>query len=567
MRHRGLAGVLVVGATFLALAAEAGAATFTVTRTDDPVPGACDSDCSLREAVRAANSGAGGDTIVVPAGHYRLTRAGVGEDAALTGDLDVAKAVTITGDGARSTVIDAMGGDRIFDVRSVTAQISGVTITGGLVDDGGGGIASSGTLLLVRDTIAGNHAVYVNSRRGGGIDSSGALTVIESTISGNRAYNGGGINFAGTLTVTNSTISGNLAGGWMSNGDGGGIEGSTGASLTVTSSTIVGNQSFNGASSGGGISTPSATLKNTIVAGNVAHDPTLTTAASDNCAVTTLTSQGHNLSNDTSCAITGSGDQRNVDPKLGPLAVNGGPTDTHMPLAGSPAIDAGDNTGCPSNDQRGVSRPRGTCDVGAYELSPPAVTTGIAKTVGPTTATLTATVNPSQRDTTYHFEFGRTAAYGSSSPAQAVGNGNGAVTVTAVVRLPTTGLTFNFRVVATNGDGTSVGADEALPVLASLRIRPAVFRLLATASYTLSETANTTFRVERCIRRRGRACTGYGLMRGSFVRGGLGGKNSFLFRGRIGGRKLKRGSYRLVATPKDPRGNLGRTKRAAFRIR
>jgi hypothetical protein len=86
-------------------------------------------------------------------------------------------------------------------------------------------------------------------------------------------------------------------------------------------------------------------------------------------------------------------------------------------------------------------------------------------------------------------------------------------------------------------------------------------------SFSLSVTANTTFRVERCVRQRGRSCAAYGLMRGGLVRGGLAGRNSFYFRGRIGGRKLARGRYRLVATPKDPLGNMGRTKRAAFRIR
>src|SRR5439155_19826905 len=98
----------VAFALWVALAGvpNAAAATFAVTRTDDPVPGACDSDCSLREAVLAANAGSGGDTIVLPAGHYRLTISGPGEDAAATGDLDLTTSVMIAGAGARSTVID-----------------------------------------------------------------------------------------------------------------------------------------------------------------------------------------------------------------------------------------------------------------------------------------------------------------------------------------------------------------------------------------------------------------------------------------------------------------------------
>jgi CSLREA domain-containing protein len=563
MRHRGLL-VVLVGA--LCWAGQAQAATFVVTRTDDPAPGACDSDCSLREAVLAANAGAGGDTVTIPVGHYRLTRAGLNEDAASTGDLDLTKGVTIAGAGARSTVIDAMGTDRVFDVAVGTnVEISGVTITGGLANGNGGGIESSGALRLLRDTITGNRAAGTSN--GGGVDSSSALTVIESTIARNQAYNGGGINFGGSLMVTNSTISANAAGGWMTNGAGGGIEGSAGATLTLASSTITGNQSFNGPFSGGGISVPAVTLKNSIVADNVAHDQTLTTTAVDNCAATTIMSQGHNLSDGGDCKLTGAGDRQGIDVKLGPLAANGGPTDTHIPLDASPAIDGGDNDGCPPNDQRGAARPRNICDVGAYELSPPIATTGAAKSVGATTATLTAAVTPSFRDTGFHFEYGRTAAYGASTPARPVGNGNGAVPVSAIVRLPTSGLSFHFRVVATNGDGTTMGADQALPVLSALKVRPIAFRRLAIVSYMLSETANTTFRVERCVRRRGRVCVAYGLMRGGFVRGGLAGRNSFYFRGRIGRRKLARGSYRLLALPKDPVGNMGRPRRTGFRIR
>jgi CSLREA domain-containing protein len=563
MKHRGLLVVLVVA---LCWAGQAHAATFTVTRTDDPGPGACDSDCSLREAVLAANGGAGGDTITLPPGHYRLTRAGLNEDAASTGDLDLTKSVTITGAGARSTVIDATGTDRVFHVAAgANVEVSGVTITGGLVNANGAGIASSGALRLVRDTITGNRAAGTSN--GGGVDSSSALTVSESTIARNQAYNGGGINFAGSLTVTNSTISGNAAGGWMSNGAGGGIEGSAGSTLTLASSTITSNQSFNGPFSGGGISAPTVALRNSIVADNFAHDQTLTTTALDNCAATTVTSQGHNLSNGGDCKLTGPGDRQSVDVKLGPLAANGGPTDTQMPLDASPAIDGGDNNGCPPNDQRGASRPRNVCDIGAYELSTPIATTGAAKSVGATTATLTATVNPSFRDTTFHFEYGRTGAYGASTPARPVGSGNGSVAVSAIVRLPTTGLSFHFRVVATNGDGTTTGADQALPVLSALKVRPIAFRRIAIVSYMLSETANTTFRIERCVRRSRRVCTAYGLMRGGFVRGGLTGRNSFYFRGRIGRRKLARGSYRLLALPKDAGGNMGRPRRAGFRIR
>jgi hypothetical protein len=93
-----------------------------------------------------------------------------------------------------------------------------------------------------------------------------------------------------------------------------------------------------------------------------------------------ITSEGHNLEDTDTCGLTGPGDLRNTDPKLGPLADNGGLTQTQALLPGSPAIDAG-STDCPppATDQRGVSRPQGpACDIGAFELeSSPADTSRI----------------------------------------------------------------------------------------------------------------------------------------------------------------------------------------------
>jgi hypothetical protein len=81
-----------------------------------------------------------------------------------------------------------------------------------------------------------------------------------------------------------------------------------------------------------------------------------------------IESDGHNLDSDGSCFLTATGDLPKRNPLLGPLAFNGGPTETEALLAGSPAIDAGAADGCPQYDQRGVVRPQGAgCDIGAYE--------------------------------------------------------------------------------------------------------------------------------------------------------------------------------------------------------
>src|SRR5207237_9453115 len=102
-------------------------------------------------------------------------------------------------------------------------------------------------------------------------------------------------------------------------------------------------------------------LPNSELEGNVAGDAVI--------------SLGHNLSSDNSSSASFNtvGDLLGKDPRLGPLADNGGRTLTHALLSGSPAIDAGDNAGAPAADQRGVSRPRAmACDIGAYEFVPPA---------------------------------------------------------------------------------------------------------------------------------------------------------------------------------------------------
>jgi len=584
-------GVALAASVALAAAANAHAATFTVTRLDDPMPGVCDSDCSLREAVRAVDAGSGGDTIALPLGRFRLTIAGAGEDAAATGDLDLTKSVTITGAGARQTLIDGTGIDRVFDVASgVTALIADVTVTGGLVNGDGGGIASAGTLTLLRDTIANNEAIAAGNNAGGGVDSTGILAVTQSTISGNRAYNGGGINFSGTATIADSTIAGNRAGGLGSNGDGGGISGSAGSSLALTGSTVADNHAFNGAGSGGGIDVPAATLKSSIVANNRAHETSGSASYVDNCSHA-ATSNGRNLSDGHDCGLTATGDLQDVDPRLGPLQDNGGPTDTEALLAGSPAIDAGDT--CGTLDQRGTTRPRGaSCDIGPYEFAPPIVTTTLALGIGLTSASLRGTVTPSSQATGYSFEYGTTTAYGAQTQALFLPPpSNSQVAVSFLVAGLKQGTSYHFRLVASNADGISRGTDQSFttndrtkPVLTLLKVAPGIFRATkgTTISFSLSEAATVTFKVDRvlpgirkgrrCVaktarRRRGRACTRYVPVKGTLTQAGTAGANSVAFDAKLGGKLLRPAAYRLSASPRDPGLNVGKTVVTAFRVR
>lgn len=374
------------------------ATTITVTTFSDELN--VDGDCSLREAIRAANlnvgvdacpAGSADDSIRLSAGTYTLAIVGQSEDAALTGDLDLSGAghLAIQGAGAGTTIVDGGGIDRVFDIvgASSSAALSNLTIQNGQVPSGqgSGGIRNIGTLTLDRAIIQHNRANgSTSSDIGGGIcngcgPGTGTLTLLNSIVSGNTADRGGGIfsnatliitgssiisntaraggglmNYAsvsGSAALTNSTVSGNTATSGVA-----GISQETGA-IRITNSTISGNVgNVGGFYHGDGTST----LRNTIIANN---DP-----GTDCLLFGTITSSGHNLSSDSTCGFTAGGDLQNADPLLGPLANNGGPTPTHALLPGSPAFDAGTNTGCPATDQRGITRPQGIrCDIGAFE--------------------------------------------------------------------------------------------------------------------------------------------------------------------------------------------------------
>lgn len=375
------------------------AATFTVNSTADTVDvnpgnGICADaagQCTMRAAIMEANALAGDDTITLPPGTYTLTIPGVGENASATGDLDVTGNLTINGADAAITVIDAAGLDRVLEVHpGATLKVHAVTIRGGNPGPGisGGGILNRATLELSRSVVAFN----TGGNFGGGIHNLGAVTLTavtvgdNATVGSNLSGGGGGIFNEGALTATGITVSDNAT-----QGRGGGIYNLDGA-LTLVNSTVSSNTALNGgglfnrmgavqlthvtvahntaSDNGGGLWNfgGAATLSKTIASDNTAA------TSSDNCAGA-ITSAGHNLSSDASCAFSLPTDFNNTSPLLGPLTGNGGSTETHRLLPGSPAIDAASCSA--AADQRGVPRPRGpACDIGAYEdtpcLTPPA---------------------------------------------------------------------------------------------------------------------------------------------------------------------------------------------------
>ena len=384
----------------LALVAPANgmAATFTVNTTaDTSVPEGCTTvpACSLRDAIqRAGESADPEDLVVVPAGNYSISN---GELSVFGGG-----AVTIRGAGTRTTVIDAHQTSRVFNLAADRVTIEAVTITGGVAPEGigpelpgdGGGILAyeADQLVLNAVSVSGNSA----ARNGGGIAAppegaaATAVTIDGSTIANNKVTGGlvsglgGGISVLGDLSLTNSTVTGNSAESTAGMVQGGGILAALDPTDTeptkvnIVNSTIAGN-SVGATGLGGGLSIYNPTpgivtellVRNTIVAGNTGP------AGPNDCGAVAMLTSDHNLSSDASCMFTDPGSRQNANPQLGALADNGGETDTMALLEGSPAIDAGTNSGCPPVDQRGVSRPQGpACDVGAFERvpTPPAAT-------------------------------------------------------------------------------------------------------------------------------------------------------------------------------------------------
>ncbi|MEA2443545.1 MAG: hypothetical protein QOJ12_837 [Thermoleophilales bacterium] len=364
-----------------AAAGTANANTFVVTTTadtlDSGLDGVCSSaqGCSLRAAVQEANNINGRDRIELPPGRYVLTRSGTSpEDFAAEGDLDIGEGVEIVGAGARSTVIDGNATDRVFQMRTSAAfiTISGLTITNGrhLSGDSQNG---AGVLNQAVETNLADVAIVGNVNPdgpGGGIQNALATVFVPSQrglrltrvlIQGNSARFGGGLQNNGTAVIENTTFSGNVATQPTGSQGGGAIEhGGSQSGLAVSFSTFAGNQAP--ADFGSSINTltgPAPQLRSVIFADN-----------SNGSCNANMQSHGSNIYRDDTCGPPQPTDQINTDPQIGPLADNGGPTDTHAPSATSPAIDTA-AAPCPATDQRSLGRPIGAgCDVGAVELQP-----------------------------------------------------------------------------------------------------------------------------------------------------------------------------------------------------
>jgi CSLREA domain-containing protein len=423
----------------------AAAATFSVDSTADmpdvsPGDGACatgnlnplgEPECTLRAAIQESNALPRFPTpqVNLLARTYVLTE----------GRLQISNSLIITGRGADSTIIDGNKSSSIFLISNpgtnpgtnpIVVNISGVTIQNGdsgisngagifisegsslrlansVVRDnssrvGGVGIANAGILTLFRSTVRDNRITGGGggiTGTGGGILNTKVAEIIESTISNNQGIRGGGIANSGSLDITNSTVSGNKA------SVGGGIRNFPSGVVNISFSTITDNEAglvtgepMQNRVGGGVANLGQVNIGNTILAGNRDGRTPSDALFSPDCfsvVAFSLTSFRGNLVGtinencDLQDTISGApppfdmvGTEDNpLDPRLGPLANNGGPTRTHALLSDSPAIDQSrDGTSatffdCLETDQRGLTRPvdgnrdgAADCDIGAFEF-------------------------------------------------------------------------------------------------------------------------------------------------------------------------------------------------------
>jgi parallel beta helix pectate lyase-like protein/hemolysin type calcium-binding protein len=411
-RRRLAAGAgLGIGAA-LSASATAQAADFTVTNLNDDGAG------SLRQAVLDANANPGADRI--------LFQSGLTGTITLTSQITIDGSVEILGPGPGQLAVSGNGATRIFysypASLSESVSISGLKLTNGTAGTGGAIRTGKVNLTLSNTLVTGNTTSGGGGNGGAGLYAEyGSLSIQNSTISGNTATTGRGgalRTYRTPTSIQDSTISGNSA--TQAGGRGGGIylyrdslsvQGSTIAgntsvsvgggihtfnvAVTVQRSTISGNSAGSGANYAGGIYAygGSLSVQSSTVAGNRGGgiysfngnpDPSLVnTIVADNTATTgpdlysvldVFNASFSLIENPSGATIAGNPNILGQDPKLGPLADNGGPTQTQALGEGSPAIDQGLASG---TDQRGAPRPfdfaqialagSNQADIGAYE--------------------------------------------------------------------------------------------------------------------------------------------------------------------------------------------------------
>lgn len=322
--------LFVIGLMTVNPALPARASIYTVTNTNDTGAG------SLRQAIAGAGDG---DTITFSA-------ALSGQTISLSSQIEIQDDVIIDGSNLQYPVaVIASNYVRIFLIDNLATVTINQIVMGNSYDSGAGGgiIISHGDLTITDCTLAGGEVTWF----GGAIYNTGDLTISGSTIFGNVANSyGGAIYNEGTLELINSTIYDN------SGGSGGGVYNNLGATSTIIHSTFAENTTTNGGSGVQNLGT--LTLVNSLLNDN--------TGGTAECVSSGTLTASHNLISDGSCSAS------YTSAFLGPLADNGGPTQTMAIGYLSSARNTGDGMYCELADQRGVPRDP-TCDIGTYEYA------------------------------------------------------------------------------------------------------------------------------------------------------------------------------------------------------
>jgi hypothetical protein len=315
---------------------------------------------------------------------------------------------------------------------------------------GGGGAGLGGAIFNQQGTVIGVNATLSTNIAAGGHGQgtgSGAGTA-------GQGLGGAIFSLNGAVELINDTIAANTA------DDGGALDvvGYDANAATTAGATVLVNDILSGSVTGTSTSTHDLAVAAPATVADTKPNKAIavTVASAPNIVVS-------NASGTLSGALT-------ANPLLGALASNGGPGMlTMLPGSGSPALKAGTTTGAPSTDELGTARPAsGPIDLGAVQVSTtnstpppgppvPAVVDGAATSVTASTATLNATVNPEGLATTYYFQYGKTARYGSKTSTVNAGAGTSAVAVSAQLSKLTPHTTYHYRLVATNANGTSDG--------------------------------------------------------------------------------------------------------------
>jgi hypothetical protein len=550
-----MAALALALAGALAIAATAQAATIEVTTTEDPSgSGSCPGGpCSLRQAVAAASTG---DTIKLAGSDaspdvYTLTQGS---------QIVVGKSVTIEGDGPAATVIDGSSNldehgalHRIIKATGGTLSVEGVQFTGGfdgedeglqgcspcetLRADGGGALFNAGAIVALDEVAFDFDGTAGDEPTGGAIGNAGSLEMTDVSFredsasfggalfarggkisaydvtfedDGPDAFDGGAVFLyeGGSDSFTNTTIVGS---GWPSS-FGGGID-NDGAALTLTNDTLSGN--IRGALEtdvGGGTA-----VENTILGSGFSDDADFDCVAAgkpNNAGTTTAKAitedLGGDIDQDDVCGLSSSSDKSGVDPRLAPIADNGGSILTQALLHGSPAIEGGLDEGCPLADGRGVSRPQGEhCDSGAFEavlVGQPSVTTAPASKVTSAQATLNANVDLDGEAGGFHFLWGSSPSeLVNETPEAPAGVVSGEALESEALGELSEETTYYFKAVADNASGSATAGNvqsfttagpPGPPVVSNVGVA-SVTEASATIEFTINpDGADTSYVIE-----------------------------------------------------------------------